>query len=325
MTKLLAVLASVLLAGRAAAAPHGILWADGQKPVQALKKGGADKTSGLRYYGGPVISHAKIYAVFWGDGVASETKTKIGPFLASMIDSVYMDWLSEYATNLNAVDGRPGTNQTIGRGSFGGSLTIKPANASKALQDADVQKELESQIAAGNLPKQTDDSLYMVYFPAGVSITIEGSKSCSSFCAYHEGFKGKDGNVFYGVMPQCGGFGCGGGFDGLTATSSHEAIEAITDPFPTPGSQPAYPQAWNDSEGEEISDLCQSYSAKLTSHGVTSSVSGQWRNSTKGCYNGPWQSTTVTNLIASLSARHAPVPAALADLKAPVCWDGAKN
>ncbi len=328
MIKLFAVLVSAFLAGSASAAPHGILWADGQKALHIQKdgKGDATKTTGLQYYGGPVISNAKIYAVFWGDNVPAETKTKIGPFFASMVDSVYMDWLKEYATNLNAVDGRAGTNQTIGRGTFGGAITIKPAIQAKDLLDADVQKELEAQIAAGKLPKQTDDSLYMVYFPAGVSIAIEGEKSCSSFCAYHEGFKAAGGSIFYGVMPVCGGWGCGGGFDSMTAVSSHEAIEAITDPFPTPGSKPAYPQAWNDSQGEEISDLCASESAKLTAHGVTSSVSGQWKNSIKGCFNGPWQSTVAgpAEAFAALAARKPGAPL-MASLAAPMCWDGAKN
>src|SRR5206468_4133529 len=92
-------------------------------------------------------------------------------------------------------------------------------------------------------------------------------------CAYHEGFNSKSGApIFYGVMPVCGGFGCGFGnaFDNLTIVSSHEALEAITDPFPTPGDKPAYPQAWNTTDGQEIADLCQSVSGTVTGHGLTS-------------------------------------------------------
>ncbi len=277
----------VLSAVSTQAAPHGIKWVQGAK-VQAGK---GPKVAGgnLLYYGGPVISNAKVYAVFWTDKVAAETKSKIGPFYENILDSNYMDWLSEYDTNLPAVNGRPGTNQHIGRGRFMGSVTITPANAAKKLTDEMLQAELDGQIAAGKLAPADDNSLYMIYFPAGYSITIEGAGSCSSFCAYHEGFKSTKHNtsIFYGVMPACG-FGCGGGFDGLSATSSHEAIEAITDPFPTPGSNRAYPQAWNTTGGEEIADLCQEGGSTVTGHGLVSRVSWEWDNATKSCNKGPW-------------------------------------
>lgn len=293
----------VLAAASAQAAPHGIKWVDGVKALAGKGKGPAG--GNLLYYGGPVISNAKVYAVFWTDKVAAETKTKIGPFYENILDSGYMDWLSEYDTNLPAVNGRPGTNQHIGRGRFMSAITITPVNASKKLTDAMLQKELDDQMAAGKLPPADDDSLYMIYFPSGYSITIEGAASCSSFCAYHEGYKSARGgaSVFYGVMPSCG-FGCGGGFDGLSATSSHEALEAITDPFPTPGSEPAYPQAWNTTGGEEIADLCQEGGSTVSGHGIVSRVSWEWDNATKSCNKGPWTQAR------SLAAPRAPSIAA---------------
>ena len=307
MMKPLALLAVLLSAATAASAnPHGIMWAKG---VRAEASPAPKSAGGLLYYGGPVIPNAKVYAVFWGDGVSAETKSKIGPFFANILDSTYMDWLSEYDTNLTAVDGRQGTAQHIGRGSFGGNIAIKPANAAKALTDEMIQKELEGQIAAGVLPPSDGNSLYMIYFPAGVSITIEGSRSCSSFCAYHEGFTSKrtGAPVYYGVMPVCG-FGCGGGFNGLTEVSSHECLEAVTDPFPTPGDKPAYPQAWNDAGGQEIADLCSSVSSTVTGHGLTSAVSGEWDNSIGGCNSGPWTQNPAANAIAMMTRLPAPAP-----------------
>src|SRR5579884_4239123 len=127
-----------------------------------------------------------------------------------------------------------------------------------------IQKELDAQITSGKLPPTYKNTLYMNYFPAGVSISIATEKSCETFCAYHEGFNSSRSGqpVYYGVMPVCGGWGCGMGsaFDTLTAVSSHETIEAVTDPFPTPGDKPAYPQAWNTTGGEEIADVCPSTS-----------------------------------------------------------------
>jgi hypothetical protein len=277
--------ASLVFAAVAAdAAPHGIMWARGKAPARQAAN------TKLLYYGGPVIEHAKVYAVFWGGSVPAETRNGIGPFFTNVLDSGYMDWLSEYDTNLKAVDGRDGTKQHIGRGSYGGAFTITPNNGSTALKDADVQAELEAQIKAGNLPPNDGNTLYMTYFPAGTSIEIEGQKSCQAFCAYHEGFNSKNGPIYYGVMPVCGGFGCGFGsaFDNLTIVSSHEAIEAVTDPFPTPGSNPAYPQAWNTNDGQEIADICQSESGTVTGHGNTSKVSGEWDNNSFSCLTGPW-------------------------------------
>jgi hypothetical protein len=292
LSRVLAALAVLLvLASAASAAPHGILWAQGKRPA-VLNADKASAGGGLLYYGGPVISHPKVYAVFWGDNVDPETQSKIGPFFTNLLDSTYMDMLPQYNTNIKAVDGRQGTNQTLNRGTFGGNITITPINASSSLSDADVQHELDAQIAAGRLPAPSADSLYMIYFPAGVSISIEGQASCSSFCAYHEGFNSAKAGapVYYGVMPVCG-FGCGvagSTFDSMSVVSSHECTEAVTDPFPTPGDKPAYPQAWNDAGGQEIGDLCAQGNATVTGHGITSAAQWEYDNSIGGCNQGPW-------------------------------------
>ncbi|MDE2291689.1 MAG: hypothetical protein KGL53_06370 [Elusimicrobia bacterium] len=314
----LAAVLGLALASAAQAAPHGVFWAQGRRPTRSASGGG------LLYYGGPVISHAKVYAVFWGDNVDPETKAKIGPFFANMLDSGYMDWLKEYQTGITAVDGRRGTGQTIGRGRFMGALTIHPKNAATDLSDADIQTELDGQIAAGKLPPSDGDTLYMVYFPSGVGVSVGGMASCSSFCAYHEGFKSARSGapVYYGVMPVCG-WGCGFGgsaFDSLSIVSSHEATEAVTDPFPTPGSSPAYPQAWNSSDGQEIGDLCADGSSTVTGRGLTSAVQWEWDNSIDACAKGPW-----TQSLTAAAPRRLPLPVTfrlLDSLREPTLWRG---
>ncbi|MFI5362198.1 MAG: hypothetical protein ACHQ49_09535 [Elusimicrobiota bacterium] len=310
LSTLVAVLtATVALAANASAAPHGILWAKGAKPVTPAVSGG------LQYYGGPVISHPKVYAVFWGDSVDPETVSKIGPFFENMLDSTYMDMFRQYKTDIAAVDGRQGTNQTLNRGAYAGGIAIAPNNASTSLSDADIQHELDAQIAAGKLPAPSADSLYMIYFPAGISIAMDNIRSCQQFCAYHEGFNSaKTGTpIFYGVMPVCG-FGCGvagSTFDSLTVVSSHECSEAVTDPFPTPGDKPAYPQAWNDAGGQEVGDLCAQGNATVTGHGLTSAVQWEYDNSIGGCNQGPWSQNGAPSFSAASlvprSTRPAPV------------------
>lgn len=312
MRALLLVLA---LSGAAQAAPHGIYWVPGRGPLRGQSQGAPTR---LLYYGGPVISHAKVYAVFWSGAVSAQTRSRIGPFFENMLDSTYMDWLSEYSTDIVAVDGRQGTGQTIGRGRYMGAITIQPSAQGPRLTDAQIQAELEAQIAAGHLPAPDADTLYMTYFPAGVKVVMDKTASCEDFCAYHEGFTSKAGaNVFYGVMPVCDS-GCGSSFGSLTSISSHEALEAITDPFPTPGTHPAYPQAWNTSGGDEVADLCTGQSGTLTGHGITSVVQAEWKNSVNACVNGPWTQSALMSRLPD-AAR---IPALREALPALPRWDG---
>ncbi len=285
---------AAMVSSAAHAAPHGVF-----RTFQANKTlSQVAGTQKLLYYGGPVIGNVKVYAVFWGANVSATTQKDIGGFFTSLSNSTHMDWLSQYNTNITAVDGRAGTGQAIGRGTYGGEFLITPANTSQDLLDADIQKELEHQIDIGALPKPDDNTLYMTYFPPGVGITIENQKSCQAFCAYHEGFKSQThGNVFYGVMPDlesgaCS-FGCGfasDSFSNLTTVSSHEFIEAVTDPFPTPATSPAFPQAWNTSDGNEIGDLCAGSMTTLTTANRTYTIQQEFDNSTQACSPGPFSS-----------------------------------
>jgi hypothetical protein len=254
----------------------------------------------LFYYGGPVISKVKGYVVFWGPNVDQETKLKIGDFTANMANSTYLDWLNEYDTNLVAVDGRKGTQQHVSRGSYGGAVTIKPANASMTIDDTDIQAEIQHQIDIGVLVKPDDNTLFMIYFPPGVTITAAGMTSCQDFCAYH-GFKGAPdtAHFYFGAMADiksgmCS-IGCGFGsspFDSLTTISSHEFIEAVTDPFPTPGSNPSYPQAWNTIDGSEIGDVCaKSGNEPLVTPKLSYVVQSEWDNKANACTVGnTWKS-----------------------------------
>ncbi len=251
----------------------------------------------LKYYGGPVISHVKVFIVYWGDQVGTELQVKLAPFYRSILGSGYMDLLAQYKTDIPALDGRKGTGQTIGHGRLIGQKTIEPRNQASTLNDRMIQKELSTQIAAGVLPSPDADTLYMVYFPRGVRIVGPGGSggSCETFDAYHDGFKTSNGEaIFYGVMPDCGL-----DFAAATEVSSHETIEAVTDPFPTPGNHPSYPQAWNSVRGDEVADLCEMRPPSYVSGSVTSVVARPWDNSIGACAKGPW--TDGTALRASLS------------------------
>ena len=250
----------------------------------------------LQYYGGPVIPNPKVTVVYWGPNVMADIQSGISDFFGALTKSDMMDWMDQYNTAGKSLDGRDGTNQHIGKGNFDGSVTITPNVTSGTIDDKDIQAEIQRQIDGGKLPKADDNTLYMIYFPPGMTITIQGMSSCSEFCAYH-GFNGTptSGHFYYGVMPDLGGacsFGCGFGehFNNVTSISTHEFCEAVSDPFPTPGSTPAYPQAWNDNAGSEIGDLCaDSANTLTTSAGKSYNVQAEYDNTTAACSTHSWK------------------------------------
>ena len=238
----------------------------------------------LTYYGGHVISNLKPVAVFWGSSVNAQVVSYMPGFYTAMVNSPYMDWLTEYNTPATG-----GTNQTIGRGTYGGTFTIAPANTATALQDADIQTEIGAQITSGALPAPDANTLYMVHFPPGVTISQGGQGSCSAFCAYHGTFLRNGQDIFYGVIPDFGpGSGCDTGcgtnamLDNVSITASHEAIEATTDAEVGLATTNGPPLAWYDSNNGEIGDIC-AYVLNGTLPGTSYMVQGEWSNVHKGC------------------------------------------
>jgi hypothetical protein len=245
-------------------------------------------TAGLElYYGGSVFSTVKVVSVIWGPSVNPTTVSTVPGFSAALVNSTYVDQLSEYDTFLHAVDGRHGTRQHIQRGTYLGQVQITPHNTSLNLTDADVQAELRTQVKAGVLPPRDINTLYMVYFPTNVTIVLDGLVSCQDFGAYH--FAAIDDalsrkNLFYSVEPDCNG-----GIASITFDASHEFAEATTDNVPTPGSFPAFPQAWNTSDGFEIGDLCGG-SGTLTAGSKRYTVTQVYLDSLGRCTSGNYTS-----------------------------------
>jgi hypothetical protein len=284
---LLAVVATVARADDGDSVAYHLFPTAAARAAQSKPDAQAATPRTMLYFGGPVLSHVKVVAVMWGADVDPTTSAKIGDFLAAAVNSTFMDKLKEYATNLRATDGHAGTNQVIGRGTYVGKFTIIPQNKARVVSDAAIQAELRGQIAAHKLPRDDLDTLYMVYFPAGITIRSFG-KSCVTFEAYHSAASATATfrNLFYGVMPDCRQ-----GFAEITYASSHEMAEAISDAIPTPGSHPAYPQAWNTHDGYEIADLCESVlPSRLVRGSQTYVVSRVFLNSIHRCGAGSFTS-----------------------------------
>lgn len=244
-------------------------------------------TGEMEYFAGSVFSNVKVVSVMWGSTVNPTTVKDIGGFLTAIVNSTYVDQLSIYDTNIKGVNGRQGTDQTIGRGTYLGQVQITPEHKGKTISDKQIRSELAYQIKNGVLPANDPNTLYMIYFPKSITITLDKLTSCSSFGAYHEASSSKPSasNIFYGVMPDCGFT-----FNELTIVSSHEYAEATTDNIPTPGSHPHYPQAWNTATGYEIGDLCEGTQGTLTTSKTTYDVQEIYLNSTGACGTGNFTS-----------------------------------
>jgi len=265
------------------------------------------------YFGGPVISNVHVILVLYGSGsflpnVTGAATPSLASFYTDITQSTFMDMLNEYSTTgVTAQDGSAGTNQTIGHGFFDGQFTINPsaANNGTTISDAQIQTELLNQVSAGNLPAPVFDgqgnnnTLYMIFFPPGKTITLGGISSCVSggFCAYHNSTNGTFAShrLYYGVHPAvqppslCSQR-CGGGsslFDTVTNVTSHEFSEGITDPDVGPATTLSRPLAWVDPVNNEIGDICGGQEASVLINGTHYTVQREFSDLQADCVASP--------------------------------------
>jgi hypothetical protein len=259
----------------------------------------------MQYYGGHVLSNVKVYAVFWSTSVTSDVQSGVPTFYSALVNSDYLDWLTEYSTNLTAEAGthagQAGSEQVIGRGTFAGSYTLTnfsksfpacpaPDGTLLCLSDADIANELDWQVSQSHLPVPDANTLYVVHFPATIRVSDPGQVSCKNFCAYHGTYQNAaKQSVFYAVMPELGAngceTGCGGGstFQNTCAVASHEIAECITDGEAGLANIPDFPQAWFDSGSPsqgEIGDMCKGNVDTVGTDGLTGCAAGS-----AGCYS----------------------------------------
>ena len=225
-------------------------------------------------------------------------------FYAGVTDSSYLDWLAEYDTFVAPVGGGAGTNQAIGRGTFLGppfDITPLAANDGTTIDDANIQDELRRQLVLGVLPAPTTDgaghpnTLYLIHFPKGKTITLAPASSCASggFCAYHgtSSFLVNGVRAYYAVLPDMSaGSGCDRGcgmsapFDNQTAVAAHEMAEVLTDPEVGVATAFAPPLAWYDQTNGELADICNGLQGTVTGgDGVVYTVSQLFSNVAGQC------------------------------------------
>ena len=225
-------------------------------------------TGKLTYHGGPMIQHVKVFLVFYSPG--HQYKDQLVKFYTAITQSAYIDMLQEYDQ----------PNYKIRRGSYLGLFEDSNVNPT-AVKKVDPVAYLKGLLTAKKVPDPTDDTLYMIYFPDKIDPTDpQGKNSCISmgdYCAYHYSFTQGKQHVYYGVMPDQTACGCGpAGFPGFSDVSSHEVIEALTDP------EVITNYAWNDDNKGEIGDICAGTPEEIAVvDGWT--VQTEWSNALNKC------------------------------------------
>jgi hypothetical protein len=253
------------------------------------------------YNGGRVLANPEIVTItFAGDD------TTLVPRFQLFDDTITQTpwWTavsSEYCDS---------TKTCIGPGTSGGHVVVQdpPAanytDSSMGAPNNTLQDFIKLHVGSGtggdagspdggfvpDFPPANDNILYVIYFPAGVTVTLDGSPSCSSFGAYHNttilpNSNGTPQTAAYAIIPRC---------DNKEATStisaSHEIAEASTDPDIGVGvlsyymtSAPLWTRA-----GGEIGDLCEGIgSSNTTTTQSTFTVQRIWSNKSAAASNDP--------------------------------------
>jgi hypothetical protein len=112
------------------------------------------------------------------------------------------------------------------------------------------------------LAKQAQDpnDVFAVFYPSSTTINDPRfGTSCTDFNGFH--YQGiTNTQIVYAVIPRCASAGALTGFDAISASLSHELVEAATDPFLDTSAAWAFPDVdhlvWSYVPGAEVADMC---------------------------------------------------------------------
>ncbi len=238
--------------------------------------------------GGPVLTAPVFVPVFFKDDDTT-TMADMTKFLGDVGGTAY--WTattSEYG---------------VGPG-MGVPAVVVQETPTGTIDDSAIQTWLEGKLNGNDplFPAPTANTIYAIYYPPGVDITLSDGQggvemSCFQFGAYHNSIT-LDANhgsaqVAYAVMPRCMGFGQLSGMDALSAPTSHELIEAVTDPFPD--ATPAFAQEdpahvfWSFAiGGGEVGDMCAQYDSSFEHFpGIDYAAQRTWSNKSAAASHDP--------------------------------------
>ena len=222
--------------------------------------------------GGPVLTNPRFVSItFPTDSFASQIDTFISKFGPS---AEWNQMVSEYG---------------VGQASVGNPVHLSES-APTTISDSGIQSWLTNKFNTSGLPLGAEDpnTIYVIYYPQSTTIAFSGMNSCTDFAGYHSSYQLNGKRVTYAVIARCST----DTINDTTSTSSHELVEAATDPDV---SNSAYGNLTPDNSiwdtlsfGAETGDMCQRYAS---SYYVPASIGFQiqksWSNSSAGAGKDP--------------------------------------
>jgi hypothetical protein len=231
----------------------------------------------LLNHGGHQVPNAGFYAIYWNSGVAFSAgsqgyltlKDTIGAFASAFSGS------SDYT-----VIGQYGVKDSIGS-TLRFNDFVDTQSTQSRIADSQIRTYIAGLLASGKLGAPNPNTVYGVYFPSGMRVSMTGGQSCTSFCGYHGHFTyssgGQSFDIKYASFPYTDCSGCrlpGTAIaDMLTIVGSHEIREAVTDPDLN---------AWYDSSGYEADDKCAWHNLYNMTNGHFL-VQPEYSNAAGGC------------------------------------------
>ena len=166
--------------------------------------------------GGPVLTAPRTQPIFWSTD--ADYQAKIEDFDAKLATYDYWEiTTAEYGVGY--IQGLPSI------------VTTDPVPTTNDALVAWLAQKLDGTHTAEGWPAQVDpQTIYSVFLPPGAVLHDPYGDSCAAYGAFHDEAMGAHGeSIIYALMPRCN-YG-GPLIDDLTASYSHELIEAATDPL----------------------------------------------------------------------------------------------
>ena len=220
----------------------------------------------LTYHGGAVLHTNRTYAIYWvpaGSSVSTNYR--------NVIDGYFQNVAADSGTSTNvyatSAEYSDGSGPAAYSSTFGASVVdtqafpasgCSDAPQPRCLSDSQITDEVERVVLAQGWT-HNGSTMFFMFTPRSVGTCFDNSTSCfgSYFCAYHSAFSDSNGTFIYANMPyDASSANCGAGLmaqpngddaDLTLNVTSHEHMEAVTDPFGN---------AWFDANGAENGDRC---------------------------------------------------------------------
>jgi hypothetical protein len=179
----------------------------------------------------------------------------------------YKDQIVDYVSKVGATPYWSAAVTEYGVGALTAGTAIQLTEAAPStISDSDIQNWLVGKLDGTNADFGMPDAstIYTIYYPTSTTIDLQGSTSCVDFGGYHNNVDMNGKSIPYAVIPQCAKFHALMDLDVITGTSSHEWVEAVSDPYPN--TNPGFTgldddhAAWEFAlGGGEIGDMCSPF------------------------------------------------------------------